>query len=300
VVGAVPYNAKDAVWEAWSSTGDPRLLVETAGDERAVNAIVAAVQDASVSAAVRSALVVRGWWQRDPDVLVRAAELPGAPLVQVGQALLRLGATEEGVAVLARALETDWWRAAAEELGRLGSESAFEALLERFRRRPAAELALALGWYDDPRASEALLAAADQPGLRLAVVDALEKMRSRGAADALSILSARGDLLATRALARLRDDRALPPLLAALAGDDPELSFEGADGLRDLRSPAAAPALLAAVERGGGDDVVACAAHALVAIDAPEARTAVAVLAASDSAPLRGLVQALKAAPSAL
>jgi HEAT repeat protein len=296
VIHSVPFGGKDAVWAAWSATGDQRLLAQAAAcaDKRAIPAILEMVRDPSVPRPIRTSLITYGWWwwrQQDPAVLVSAARLPDAPLVEIGRALLRLEATEEGVSVLRQALDTVWWRAAAEELGRVGSRGALDALLDRFRREPAPELALALGWYDEPRAGEALLAAAEWPGLRLAVADGLEKMRGRHAADALAALSTRGDLLATRALARLKDERALPRLLAALGGDDPELSFEGADGLRDLRSPAASRALLAAVERGENDDVVACAAHALVSMGAPEAQTALLALAGSDSGSLRRLAE---------
>jgi hypothetical protein len=69
----------------------------------------------------------------------------------------------------------------------------------------------------------------------------------------------------------------------------PELAFEGADGLRDLRSAAAALALLQTVERHNDEDVVAAAAHALVSMQTLEAETAVAALAGSDSPCLRRL-----------
>ena len=104
-------------------------------------------------------------------------------------------------------------------------------------------------------------------------------------------LRPQGDLLAARALARKRDERALAPLLEALASEDPELAFEGADGLRDLRARAAAPRLLEAVEAGADDDIVACAAHALVCMQAPEAEMALELLAGSASAPLRRLAE---------
>jgi HEAT repeat protein len=284
VIHSVPTAAKDAVWEAWQEQPDPRLLGHLAFlvDERALPAIAAAIGDASVPGSIRASLATYGWWwQRlgDPDVLVAAAEAPGAPHVQLGDALARLGATDDAAAVLARGLETEMWRSAAEQLGRLASPRALDALLERFEREPAAEVALALGSYDDPRASDALVAAAGRLELQLAVVDGLEKIR---AADALADLSASGDLLATRALA---------PLLAALSSDDADIAFEGADGLRDLHSPAAAPALLAAAERGGDHDVRAAAAHALVTMGAPEARAATAALAASDSEALRRLAE---------
>lgn len=77
-----------------------------------------------------------------------------------------------------------------------------------------------------------------------------------------------------------------------LVSDDDVLAFEGADGLRDFRSQKAAPALLAVVNGGADDDdVVACAAHALVSMQAPEAAAALEILARSPSESLRRLAE---------
>jgi len=222
--------------------------------------------------------------------LVEASALPGAPLQSIGEALLHLGATEEGVAVLVRAVrEDDPFGRAASELGWLRRPEALDVLVDAFLDDPTASVAAALGWYDDDAACDALQAAAHRPDLSSAVVDALERMRGERSLDALAALE--DDLRAARALARRRDERALEPLLRALSSDDLDVAFEGADGLRDLRSLAAAHALLSEVQAGRDDDVVACSAHALVAMKAPEAEAALAVLADTGSKCLRRLAE---------
>jgi HEAT repeat protein len=100
------------------------------------------------------------------------------------------------------------------------------------------------------------------------------------ATDVLARRSAAGDVMATRALARLRDDRALAPLLAILADHNPAAAFRGADGLRDLRDPRATDALLAAVDHAD-PDVAACATHALISMASQRTPEALERLAAS-------------------
>lgn len=100
----------------------------------------------------------------------------------------------------------------------------------------------------------------DDPEPHRSRIDAFERMQIPESTDALARRSANGDALATRALARLRDPRALEPVLALLADPDPAVAFRGADGLRDLRDPAATDALLAADDHPD-PDVAVCAAH---------------------------------------
>jgi HEAT repeat protein len=287
-------SAGETVFQAWEQTRDPRLLVQLAycGDPRAFALLAAAIVDPELDSAHRDALIryVRAGEYSLVPALLQAADIPGTLLLPVGQALIRLGAVEEGIAVLAREIrEGDLYGQAASELGQRRQPAARTALLDVVRERPTPALAQALGWYGDPEVVEALAAAASGPGLRLACVDALEKAGPAGR-DALAAL-AESDLLAARALARQRDERALAPLLEALASEDPELAFEGADGLRDLRSQAAAPALLGVVETHADDDVVACAAHALVSMQASEADAALELLADRPSPALRRLAE---------
>jgi HEAT repeat protein len=111
-------------------------------------------------------------------------------------------------------------------------------------------------------------------------------MPGSAAAAALATLD---DALATRALARRRDPRALAPLLALLESSNDVDRLKAADGLRDLRDRAAAAPLLAALRRGGTLDFLATVLHALVSMAASETNDALALIARSDEPALRRL-----------
>jgi hypothetical protein len=121
-------------------------------------------------------------------------------------------------------------------------------------------------------AEGALFAAAADPAMRLAAIDALEKMRTTAARDRLADLAEEGDLRALRALARAHDDRSREPLLALTAESDAAAVREGVDGLRDLRTtdPAVVAALRQAVRTAADASVVVMAAHALLMTGALE------------------------------
>lgn len=294
-------SAGETVWQAWSATRDPRLLAKLAycSDRRAAGPLAAAIVSPDIPPELRQSLIRYAWWPGDPAVvpaLVAAAELPDASLVPIAHALGRLGAVDEAVSIYARALREEsrhglyGW--SAPEVGWIGRPEARSALLDAFRAKPSAPVAEALGWHLDDEVASALVASAGVPLLRITVLDALEKGAAHAGREALAELAASGDVLAARVLARLGDERALPLLLEHLVSDDDALAFEGADGLRDLRSPAAASALLSLVDGGADDeDVVACAAHALVSARVPEAAAALDVLERSPSPALRRLAE---------
>jgi HEAT repeat protein len=145
---------------------------------------------------------------------------------------------------------------------------------------PTAPAVDALGWHPLPAAADLIEPLLDDPDLHLAGIDALEMMHLPEATDVLARRSAAGDLIATRALARLRDGRALAPLLDLLADPDPAIAFRGVDGLRDLRDPRATDALLAAVDHAD-PDVAVCATHALISMGSPRIPEALERLAAN-------------------
>jgi hypothetical protein len=289
-------SSRETLWLAWRVTGDLRVLAQLAycGDTRACGPLAEAIVDSAVPAEHRRQLIQYAWWARDPGVvpaLIAATGLPDTPLVAVAQALLRLGAEDDAVAVLARAVrEDDPFGQAAQELGLTRRAEARDALLDVVRDAPTVPVALALGSFGDAEVAQALLGVATQPGLETGVVDALEKMGTAPARDALAVLAERS-ILAARALGRQRDRRALELLLAALEHEDPGVAFEGADGLRDLRAAESVAALLAEAQRGRDDDVAACAAHALVSMRASESELALDVLERSPSASLRRLAE---------
>ncbi|HEY3189173.1 MAG TPA: SMI1/KNR4 family protein [Solirubrobacteraceae bacterium] len=294
VVSEVWRSGADAVWEAWRRTGREKLLVQLAhlGDQRAVEPLCRAIVDASVAPQTREWLARYAWWPGDDAVvpaLVQAALDDRAPAQPIAEALERLGAREDAVAVFARGLRAgDRYGQVAQRLSWIDTPEASAVLLEHFRDDPTPALARGLGHFASPDAVAALLAAAGDPELRLAVIDGLERMPGSDAAAALATLD---DVLALRALARRRDTRALAPLLDLLQSSDDTDRLQAADGLRDLRDPAAAAPLLAALRRGGSQDFVATAAHALVSMATPEAADALALVARSDDPDLRRLAE---------
>jgi HEAT repeat protein len=303
VIRSVWAGGAETIWQAWQVRDDPRLLVQLAycGDRRVAEPLAAALVDPDVPAEVRDWLVRYSASPGDPAVvpaLIAATELPDTPLVAAAEALLRLGAEDDAVALLARAFrEDDLYGQAAAHLGRIGRPEARQALLDAMSREPTAHAVSALGSYPDAEVAAVLRVAADTTELRVAAIDALERMYHPSGSGALATLVADGDLLAARALARQHDPRALEPLLAALDDDDPAIAFEGADGLRDLRAPEAAGALLDAVRSRAEDDVVACAVHALVSMEAPDAGKAVSLLSDGPSPCLRRLAELWAASP---
>jgi hypothetical protein len=294
VVRSVWPNGADAVYEAWSLTGSARLLQQLAycSDPRSVTPLAQALLDTTISASQREDLIGYAWWPHDPALvpaLVAAADLPSAPLYKIGTALLHLGAIDDAVTILVKALPADRYGQAVQALGRLDHPAATSALIALCQTRPTAALLRALGWTHGDDVVAALASAAARPTVHLAAVDGLEKMREPGAADALAVLAQEGDLDAARALARRRDSRAAPWLIALLTSDDQDLVFEGVDGLRDLRNPSTAPALFDVISRGSTPDVLAAATHALITMRADQADRAVQRLRESPDEDLRRL-----------
>ncbi len=269
-IGAVSPLGADAVYEAWSITGSTVLLEKLAycGDRRAVAPLARALLDTGIPAEQYSRLLWYAAWPGDPALvpaLIAAADLPDPPLQAIGEALLGLGAKDDAIPVLARAL-TGYLLAGqvAERLGELNHPLAIVVLVEQCRIQPTEAILRALGWTQDQAALAALTAVATDshatPELRLAAIDGLEKMRGIPSADALALLAGQGSLDAARALARRRDNRALPYLTGLLDSTDDDLTFEAVDGLRDLRELASAPALLDTVIRHTNPDIIAAAA----------------------------------------
>jgi HEAT repeat protein len=292
VVSSVWRSGADAVWEAWRRTGHERLLVQLAhcADKRAVEPLSRAIVDASVTPYTREWLARYAWWPGDDAVvpaLVQAALDDLAPAQPIAEALAHLGARDDAVAIFARGLRAgDRYGQVAQRLSWIDTPAAGAVLLDHFREDPTPALARGLGHFPSPDATAALLAAAGDPELRLAVIDGLERMPGSDAAAALATLD---DVLALRALARRRDPRALAPLLDLLESTNDAERLQAADGLRDLRDRGAVAPLLAALRRGGTQDFIATATHALVSTGAPEATEALALVANSDDPDLRHL-----------
>jgi len=180
------------------------------------------------------------------------------------------------------------WGQSESALGRMTDPAAGHALLAIVSANPTPAGIDALGWHPSPAAVDAVEPSLDDPALHLAAIDALERMAIPEATDVLARRASTGDVVATRALARLRDRRALAPLLDLLASADAAVAFRGADGLRDLRDPAATEPLLAAVDHPD-PDVAVCATHALISMASPRTPEALARLAANPDPQARAL-----------
>jgi hypothetical protein len=220
--------------------------------------------------------------------LVQAALDDLAPAQPIAEALDRLGAREDAVAVFARGLRAgDRYGQVAQPLSWIDTPAAGAVLLEHFREDPTPALARGLGHFPSPDAAAALLAAAGDPELRLAVIDGLERKPGSDAAAALGTLHdaspcGRWPGAATRALA---------PLLDLLDSSDDTDRLQAADGVRDLRDHVTAAPLLAALRRGGTQDFIATAAHALVSMAAPDATDALELVARSEDPDLCRLAE---------
>lgn len=292
------YKCSEAVWDAWLDSHDRRLIETLArcGDERIIEPLIEALRDAGISDQERSHLVSAASFRlRDPRLIpavVAAAAFQGPyAWIHTAGTLERLGATSEAVALFRNAgveLGEQGWDQAESALAQIKDPAAGEALIAIIAAKPTAPAIAALGWHPSPAAVEAIERFLDDPELHLAGIDSLETMQLPQAAEALARRSSAGDVLATRALARHRDGRALEPLLALLANPDPVTALRGADGLRDLRDPRSTDALLGAV--GHVDpDVAVCAAHALVSMASPRTPEALDRLAASPDEQARRL-----------
>ena len=192
-------------------------------------------------------------------------------------------------------LGPEGWGQSESALGRMTDPAAGEALLAIVAANPTPTAIDALGWHPSPAAVHAIVRRLDDPAMHLVGIDALERMTTPEAIEALARRSSTGDIIATRALARLRDGRALEPLLELLASGDPATAFRGADGLRDLHDPAATEPLLAAVDHPD-PDVAVCAAHALISMASPRTPEALARLAANADPQARALAAHWEAA----
>ena len=293
------WRCNEGVWEAWLERRHPLLLAALAkcGDERAVEPLAEALVDPDLPDDERWKLVSSASYQfrDDPRLIaavIAAATLQSTPArVHTADALLRFGATDEAIAIYRDAaieLGVGGWGQSESALGRMAEPAAGEALLAIVAANPTPAAIDALGWHPSPAAVEAIEPTLDDPATHLVGIDALERMAIPEATEALARRASAGDVIATRALARQRDRRALAPLLELLASADGAVAFRGADGLRDLRDPAATEPLLAAVDHPD-PDVAVCATHALISMASPRTPEALARLAVNADPEARSL-----------
>jgi HEAT repeat protein len=289
----------DGVWEAWQVRRHPLLLAALArcGDERAVEPLAEALRDPDLPDDERGQLVSSASYRFHDDPRLIAGVVAASTFqithsrVHTADTLVRLGATDEAIAMYRDAaieLGVGGWGQSESALGRMTESAAGDALLAIVSSNPTPAGIDALGWHPSPAAVDAVEPSLDDPAVRLAAIDALERMAIPEATDVLARRASTGDVLATRALARMRDRRARAPLLELLASADAAAAFRGADGLRDLRDPAATEPLLAAVDHPD-PDVAVCVTHALISMASPRTPEALARLAANPDPQARAL-----------
>ncbi len=284
-------GAAEVLWLVWQATADPRAVVQLAycADRRACAPLAYLITDPAIASGVRERLASYAGWPDDPSVvpaLVEAAERGLARLDILASSLTRLGADDEALAVLVRAVrESPFAELATQHLGWSRHSDAPHAMLELFRQAPTAALARGSAGPASLRRPTPCM-----PRRTNRDCAAPRSRRSRRApARPRATGSPRSPVPATRGRpARLPGcgTRARDHLLTLL--DDPDRAIEGADGLRDLRDPTTARALLALVGADDSDATIT-AAHALVSMQAPEAQAAIERLLASDSEPARRL-----------
>jgi HEAT repeat protein len=299
--------AGDAVWEAYCRSGNPALLPQLAylGENRATDDVLAVLRDEDRLEEDQRDLVGYAYYLRDPRIaraLAAFARRHPVWRTNVGSNLVSAGALDEAIPLLTEAmLAGDGFGQAEASLVRSRDARAGKALLRGLRERPTAANAGMLGWFPSPEAAAALGEVLDDPGLRLAAIEGLELMGTIEARDVLARLADAGNVLATRALARLRDTRAREPLLGWLGDTDPGLARTAADGLRNLRDPSTADALLGAASHADAD-VAVIAVHALLSMGSPRRRAGLIALGRHPDPRARALAarwtERLSAAPS--
>ena len=291
----------DGVWEAWQQRRHPLLLAALAkgGDQRAIEPLAEALRDPDLPDDERGQLVSAASYRFRDDPRLIAAVIAASTFqvahsrVHTADVLLRLGATDVAIAMYRDAaieLGADGWGQSESALGRMTDPAAADALLAIVSATPTPAGIDALGWHPSPAAVEVIVPRLDDPATHLAAVDALERMAIPEAIEALARRSSTGDVIATRSLARLRDGRALAPLLGLLGSSEPAVAFRGADGLRDLRDPAATEPLLAAIDHPD-PDVAVCATHALISMASPRTSESLARLSRSPDPQTRALAE---------
>ncbi len=246
----------------------------------------------AITAAVIS--IIYAHYLQDPrvaDALVEVAGRFPQWRANIAQDSAGMGAIDQAIPLLREALLAgDPAGVAARTLGSLEDPRAGQILVESLQSLPGQGAIGALAWHPSPAAVAAIERVLHEPDLHLAAVDALELMRSPEAADVLAARAARGDALATRALARLRDARCRDQLLGWLVDSSPRVAFFGADGLRDLRDLTTSDALLRTVGHEDPDAAVT-ATHALVSMASPTVPAALDRLAGNDDDRARALAE---------
>jgi hypothetical protein len=290
---AVAWRRPDLGWTLWERGRDltvietlvrhndiralellPALLTQTEEPQQARHRLLLAVPPAKRPALAPLAVATLC---DDPDDLIEAARI-----------LTLFEAYDEATALLQRVLQQGNKPPvqAASPLGRIPHPSAGRVLREALGRDPHPAIARALAAHPSRETTDALAGLLDDPDLRTAAIDALERLGSPDALDALATQSASGDFLATKALARRRDPRALPPLLQAATADDRQLVWHALDGLRDIRSPGAGDLLLD-FAHSADLELAVIATHGLIAQQHSEARQAVLKLSKADDDAVR-------------
>ena len=293
------WRCNEGVWEAWKERRHPLLLAALAkcGDTRAIEPLAEVLRDPDLPDDERGRLVSSVSYQFRDDPRLIAAVIAASTFqiahsrVHTAGTLLGLGATDEAIAMYRDAaieLGVGGWGQSESALGRMTDPAAGDALLAIVAANPTPAAIDALGWHPSPAAVDAIVPRLEDPAMHLAGIDALERMATPEATEALARRSSAGDVLATRALARLARWPGLGALLELLASADAATAFRGADGLRDLRDPAATEPLLAAVDHTD-PDVAVCATHALISMASPRTPEALARLATNPDPQARAL-----------
>ena len=269
----------EVAWAAYEVSGNLDLLAYSCklGQPAAQREFAARMNDQSVEPDQRRQLAASVWGERLEaglaEDLIAASELPGAPLRELATLLTPL-APDSAVPLWRRVLldrEVGAYAADASwNLKKIGTPEALDVLVEAggVQTHHGGAIIDALGGFPEPRAVSAIESYTSEESLLLDVVYALE---TQGIPEARDVLASIGHIQSWRALARLGDERCREPLLAARRSENPELSREALEGLRELSDPTTAGHLLEVLAEVDPDsDEAAVCAHVLAVMRVPE------------------------------
>lgn len=266
------------VWEAYRNSGNLDLLAfcTRIGQHGAQGEMVRKLADPEISSVQREELAGSVWGpQLDPETaagLVTAAQLPGAPLTEIGTLLTSID-PDAAVPIWRRVVHDADNRAdasiAAMHLKTIGTPEALDVLIESLDTElpnPGA-IIVALSGFSEPSAVDAIASFLPDEDQLLTVIYAQEAQAIPEARDVLISLD---HIQARRALARLGHSRAIHPLLGASRSEDDELRREALEGLRELSHPSTVDRLVEVLEavRPDSDEAAICA-HTLAMMRAP-------------------------------
>jgi hypothetical protein len=271
------------VQDLWQETRDPVWLRHLLSPSRpeTLEATIGAIADPSLPDDLRGWLTYilanqAGSHPPHVDAVRRLASIAKNNRFDLARTLLGWGQVDLALSLVADRLEQPYAHANYFffKLNELTPLAAVPILIASLRRNPTGDVVHALSLIDHPDTVPELARLLDGE-VRPHALLGLEQMATPSARAALADRAAAGDLKAARALARLRDERALKPLVKHVAGAGHQSAVAG---LRDLRHPKSEPLLAQIAADDADDNLAVIAVQGLVMARSQLARTAAEAL----------------------